>query len=131
MPGGVKPSLPSRDAERVAETVTRLIARASTEVPATGSFEPVVEHCPITHPGHAGVRALVLRIGPGQEDATAKRFYDVRVRTADEASDSSTWLHFAERDALLTLLRDPATGVQATLAAIEAAVESLAHHQLR
>ncbi|MEJ7732227.1 MAG: hypothetical protein WKG00_23850 [Polyangiaceae bacterium] len=90
-----------------------------------------MERCPLTHPRHAGVHEVVLRIGAGQGDGAGQRFFDVRVRTAEAGSESSTWLHFAERAALLSLLRDPESGLAATLAAIEAGVESLARHELR
>ena len=123
--------LPAPDAARVGEALARLVARAGAQVPATGAFEPLVERCAIAHPGHAAVREVVLRIGPGQGDGAGRRFYDVRVRTADEASDSSAWLHFLERDALLAALREARTGLDATLVAIDDAVASLAGHGLR
>ncbi len=128
---GEAPALAEADRVRVAAALTRLVARAQVEVPETGSFEPVEERCALVHARHAGVRELVLRIGPGQGEAAARRFFDVRVRTGGEGSESSTWLHFAERTALIALLRDEETGLRATLAAIEDAVASLARHELR
>ena len=129
--GGAAPALSDADCALVAAALARLIARVEQEVPEAGPFEPVVERCPVTHPRHAGVHEVVLRIGAGQGDGAGRRFFDVRVRTAEAGSESSTWLHFAERAALLALLRDQESGLTATLAAIEGAVESLARYELR
>jgi hypothetical protein len=129
--GGATPTLADADRARVAATLARLIARAEQEVPEAGPFDPVVERCPLTHPRHAGVHEVVLRIGAGQGDGAGRRFFDVRVRTAEAGSESSTWLHFAEQAVLLSLLRDPLSGLAATLAAIEGGAESLARHDLR
>jgi hypothetical protein len=122
--------LSDRSRQNVARALARLVERASEEVPDEGSFEPIVERAAVADADYP-VSTATLRIGAGQGVEERRRFLDVRIATDGAGSDSSTWLHFAPKAELLSLLRAEASGIEAVLAALESGAESLRRFQLK
>lgn len=114
-----------RLADAARELLERLAAREAS-VPLTGAFEPVIERATLDAT-EAPACALILRVGPGQDDGADKRFLDVRVATANDGSDSSTWIAFEPTRELFARIHDRATIAAVVDAAREGALELRKH----
>lgn len=110
-----------------AHALARLAAREG-DVPDSGAFEPIIERGDLDEELFPVV-TLTLRVGAGQGESTSKRFLDVRVATADNGSDSSTWILFCPKGELFAALRAETT-LRAVVDAARSGVEEIRRHGL-